>query len=688
MDYINNIINQAAIASQTQNQTSAPSQSPYSLREYAQSQGYSVDYNAANGQYSINNQALNQASLTGLQRQQNDLYGTEDQYAKILNQYNVNAGEGQYTSPYAQDFNQLYQELENYVPYETPEETKQYLSQLLQSASQPFTYDAATDTALQSAMQDVAIQGLSAAASKNTLYSGGTVANIARAQGALIPEYEAKAYDRFMDDRNREIQMASQIMEWDQMAYDRSTDQLKLIQSKFDYILQLDQLEMQKFQTLLEQRNFEKQMEISRAELDLAQKQQQIEAQWARVNQMGYVDNQASIVLGVAAGTKAQWVQQAELEKRNQLDLMAKEYQNQKDLANKQATIDKALIDYKNKLDEATALKVAQKEYEYDVALANKQQALATGQSNQTFVSGVIGKAQTLLGVKYVWGGTSTTKGMDCSGFTQYVMGQNGVSLPRTAAEQSQVGQKVAWKDLQAGDLVFWDTIEGNGKSVDHVGIYIGNGQMIHASSSQGKIVVANIDTNYWKSVFTVARRYNGTGSSGGTSSSNPTLKNGSSGSSVKQLQTQLNSYGYKLTVDGKFGSGTLSAVKDFQKKHGLTADGIVGSKTWAALGGGTSSGSSSSSGGTYPTLKNGSSGSNVKALQQKLKALGYYTGSIDGKFGSGTLSAVKAFQKKNGLSADGVVGTNTWTKLNSGGISNDSKSWNTAEYYAYLANK
>jgi len=592
MDQIVQILEDAQAANSVQTQPTTPAQSPYSLAEYAKAKGYQdVSYDSNTGNYSINGQQVNQNLLTGLNKTQNKLYGTEDQYAQILNQYNLDAGEGQYISPYAGEMDKLYQELEAYTPYQTPEETQQYLSSLLQSAAQSFSYDASQDASLAAAMQDVADQGLSQAASKGTLYSGGTIANIARGQGALIPQYEQQAYSRFIDERNREIQMATTIMEWDQIQYDRNQDQLQLIQTKFDFMLNLDQQEFQKFQLMLEQRNFEKQLEIDRAALTLAQKQQQIETQWARVDSLGYVDNQASIVLGVKVGTKAQWVQQMEADKKNQLALQAKEYENQKALAIKQQAVDKSLANYKNKLDEAAALKVAKKEYEYNAALANKQQALAAGSSSQSFTSGVIGSAQKMLGLKYVWGGTSTSKGMDCSGLTQWAMKQNGVNLPRTAYEQSKVGAKQSWSSLQPGDLVFFDTVAGNGKNVDHVGIYLGNGQMLHASSGQGKVITANINTNYWKDKFTVGRRMtpgstssSSSSSSSGSSSSTPTLKSGSKGSSVKLAQQKLIAAGYKISADGAFGPKTKAAVIAFQKSRGLTADGIIGKNTWAAL--------------------------------------------------------------------------------------------------------
>lgn len=141
-------------------------------------------------------------------------------------------------------------------------------------------------------------------------------------------------------------------------------------------------------------------------------------------------------------------------------------------------------------------------------------------------------------------------------------------------------------------------------------------------------------------------------------------LKQGSTGATVKTVQQKLKNWGYyDGSVDGIFGSGTRSAVVYFQRTNGLSADGIVGSATAAAMGVslGTSSGSSSTSSGV---LKQGSSGEAVKTLQQKLKNWGYYSGSVDGVFGSGTKSAVMYFQRNNGLTADGVVGTKTAAAL------------------------
>ena len=139
-------------------------------------------------------------------------------------------------------------------------------------------------------------------------------------------------------------------------------------------------------------------------------------------------------------------------------------------------------------------------------------------------------------------------------------------------------------------------------------------------------------------------------------------LRMGDSGSAVKDLQTKLKKLGYYSgTVDSTFGSGTYAAVKAFQKKYNLTADGVAGSETLKKL---DSAYKNAASDKDDDSLRMGDSGSAVKDLQTKLKKLGYYSGTVDSTFGSGTYAAVKAFQKKYNLTADGVAGSETLKKL------------------------
>ena len=164
--------------------------------------------------------------------------------------------------------------------------------------------------------------------------------------------------------------------------------------------------------------------------------------------------------------------------------------------------------------------------------------------------------------------------------------------------------------------------------------------------------------------------------------STGETLELGSEGSEVRALQTRLKKLGYLSgSVDGSFGVATQAAVIAFQQNNGLTADGKAGSATLnriysdtavrsgggaAKIGTGTSSANSggrdtsdiSSTG--YVTLQEGDEGDGVKTLQKRLKELGYYSGSVDGRFGEGTTAAVMAFQLTNNLTVDGKAGPAT----------------------------
>ena len=184
--------------------------------------------------------------------------------------------------------------------------------------------------------------------------------------------------------------------------------------------------------------------------------------------------------------------------------------------------------------------------------------------------------------------------------------------------------------------------------------------EVLGKSGSWYKVTYGKYTGYVYKTYVSVTK----TASSSSSSSSATRLEKGSTGSDVKDLQTKLKKLGYyDAYVDGDYGDTTVAAVKAFQKKYNLTADGIAGKETLKKL---DSAYKNADSAKDVDSLRMGDSGSAVKDLQTKLKKLGYYSGTVDSTFGSGTYAAVKAFQKKYNLTADGVAGSETLKKLDS----------------------
>ena len=123
---------------------------------------------------------------------------------------------------------------------------------------------------------------------------------------------------------------------------------------------------------------------------------------------------------------------------------------------------------------------------ELDKAMTLKE--LRNGEGYSDLRVSLVNYAMQFIGNPYVWGGTSLTKGADCSGYVQSIFKKYGYSLPRTSREQAKVGTKISLADAKPGDLVFY----GKGGTVNHVGIYIGNGQIVNASNRRTGIKVSN----------------------------------------------------------------------------------------------------------------------------------------------------------------------------------------------------
>jgi cell wall-associated NlpC family hydrolase len=118
----------------------------------------------------------------------------------------------------------------------------------------------------------------------------------------------------------------------------------------------------------------------------------------------------------------------------------------------------------------------------------------------------LVAEAKKYLGTKYVYGG-ATPSGFDCSGLIQYVAKRLGINLPRVASDQAKAGKEVGKGDLQPGDLVYFKGTTGNPGEVSHIGMYVGNGQFIHAPKTGDVVKISNLNDSYYQEHWGGARR-------------------------------------------------------------------------------------------------------------------------------------------------------------------------------------
>ncbi len=132
-----------------------------------------------------------------------------------------------------------------------------------------------------------------------------------------------------------------------------------------------------------------------------------------------------------------------------------------------------------------------------------------TNMTNTTYNGGsdaasIVANAHNYIGYPYSYG-SSGPKSFDCSGFTSYLFKQQGYSLPRTSRDQGAFGQPVEKAELVAGDLVFFSS--RSDRVINHVGLYIGNDEFIHASTSLRGVVKDSLNSNYYTKHYVTARR-------------------------------------------------------------------------------------------------------------------------------------------------------------------------------------
>jgi cell wall-associated NlpC family hydrolase len=162
----------------------------------------------------------------------------------------------------------------------------------------------------------------------------------------------------------------------------------------------------------------------------------------------------------------------------------------------------KALVRLNSKTVAKVNIKKSRKFTLSDIVFGSSQNGKLSETSKK-----IIELAKKKLGKRYVWGAVGQKNTFDCSGLTSYVCKKNGISIPRRAIQQSKYGKPVKRSELQPGDLVFFDTSKNHKGYVNHVGIYIGNGKFIHASSAKKKVIITSLNKPFYSQRFKGARR-------------------------------------------------------------------------------------------------------------------------------------------------------------------------------------
>lgn len=206
-----------------------------------------------------------------------------------------------------------------------------------------------------------------------------------------------------------------------------------------------------------------------------------------------------------------------------------------------------------------TAQEKAYKKYmSYADKAAKTQNSKKTTSSSSSSSGGnaLYDEATNYLGLKYVWGGASLTKGADCSGFTQQIYKKFGVSLPHHAADQAKMGTKITSKsDLQAGDLLFF----GSKNNITHVGIYGGDGKFIESPHTGASVRVSKLSS---RKDFVSGSRFSGI--SGSTKTSGKNVKK------IKGVSSKTLEHYKKLIREGTLGSDGIASIKNENLKNAL----------------------------------------------------------------------------------------------------------------------
>ena len=509
--------------------TQLPGQQTF--REAMEQQGFNVGWNPETREILVNNTPINPEAYGLVLSPEGRHVGTPEQYQAIINQFKQPMT---FDDPYKQQQQTVLDQMNKFQQYQTPEATQQYIDDLRKQSQEQFEYDPETDRSLKIAQEEAGRRIREEAGKRGMLYSDRTASQMAQEFGKLVPQYEQQAYQRAKETWNKQLEMSKVMMDWDKMQYDRNIDSFELLQSKGDYINNLSESEFQQFKWLRQEINDSKLTALEEQKIQAEEQKNIIEQAYKKMDALGYVDNEASQLLGIPVGTEVGWAKEMAIRQMHNLETMDEKLKNDISFLGEQTQAEEGLIGVREGYNiqkmgiaqqydiekmgvgqQYDLQKLAQQHgYDlekmsvgqiYDLQKLAQQQSMAGGVGVTN--TNMINYASSMVGTPYKWGGNTPGKGIDCSGFTKNVYeNTTGIKIPRVANDQMKNAKTVSKSHMKPGDLVFFNT-NSDPKTADHVGIYIGNGKMIHASSSKG-VTTDDLNKKYWQSRFLKAGRY------------------------------------------------------------------------------------------------------------------------------------------------------------------------------------
>lgn len=271
---------------------------------------------------------------------------------------------GEYVNPYQAEQQQLVQQLGGAKLYETPQETQNIMKGIFASQTEKYNYAAENDPLVKAARANLETQVTNMVAKRGFKY--GSANDIINTQiTKMLPQFEQISRGEHADFLDRQLNLANTIMSWEKIQFDRSKNQIQLLTTKLETINKMADRDFAKFKVMIEARNTERSIWLQQQKFELAKKLQENQMALDRIENLGYVDEEASVALGVPVGAKAKWAQQMAIEYQNKLDMMAKEndYNLRKQALDVQ--YERELYELKGQIDLQSQLKIQAMNYQY-----------------------------------------------------------------------------------------------------------------------------------------------------------------------------------------------------------------------------------------------------------------------------------------------------------------------------------